>query len=418
MNERQLRDEAAACRHGRWFILLMFPLLALVLFVAGVVVGYFATRPSRYPMASTPAEQADRYQVFWEAWDHIEHKFYSPVPLEHGDMTYGAIRGMLAALGDPHTVFVEPSQHRLETDTFEGGFGGIGVVVAIEDHQPVIVEVHPGSPAEKAGLQGGDVLLLLDGAGVSDLALDTVVLLLRGPIGSSVELVVRRSRKRELPFNIVRERIELPSLTWQVLAEDVGYVHIHFFSGRTGEELSHAVETLREGGARALVLDLRSNGGGVVEGAVDVLGQLIGHGIAFRELGQEGEERRHPIPFRLQTVGWPLAVLVDGGTASSAEIVAAAIRDYERGLLVGEPTFGKGSVQAIFPLQDGSSVHVTISRWLSSNGRPIEGVGLQPDIAVASGEGQEEPDLSLQRALEHLGFVLKGASRTTVLGVM
>jgi carboxyl-terminal processing protease len=418
MNERRFRLRGGVHIHGRWLILLMLPLLALVLFVAGVVVGCFATRPSRYPVASTPAEQVDQFRVFWEAWDQIEHKFYSPVPLEHRDMTYGAIRGMLASLGDPHTVLVEPPQHRLETDTFEGGFGGIGVVVAIEDHQPIIVEVHPGSPAEKAGLQGEDALLLVDGDSVSSLALDRVVLLLRGPTGSPVELVVRRSGERELSFKIVRERIELPSLTWQMLAADVGYVHIEFFSGRTGEELSHAVGTLREGGARALVLDLRSNGGGVVESAIDVLGQLIGHGIAFRELGQEGDERRHPIPFRLQTVDWPLAVLVDGGTASSAEIVAAAIRDYERGLLVGEPTLGKGSVQAIFPLQDGSSVHVTISRWLTSNGRPIEGMGLQPDIAVAAGEGQEDGDLSLQRAIEHLGSVLKGATRTTVLGIM
>ena len=182
-------------------------------------------------------------------------------------------------------------------------------------------------------------------------------------------------------------------------------------SGRTGEELSRAIRALREGGARALVLDLRGNGGGVVEGARDVLSQLIGHGIAFRELSKGGKESRHAIPFRLRTVGWALAVLVDAGTASSAEILAAAIRDHERGLLIGEPTFGKGSVQGIFPLRDGSSVHVTISRWLSSDGHPIEGVGLQPDIAVAAGGGQEDGDLSLQRAIEHLAFELGGTTK-------
>jgi len=172
------------------------------------------------------------------------------------------------------------------------------------------------------------------------------------------------------------------------------------------------------GGARALVLDLRGNGGGVVEGARDVLSQLIGHGIAFRELNKDGKESRHAIPFRLRTVGWPLAVLVDAGTASSAEILAAAIRDHERGLLIGEPTFGKGSVQAIFPLRDGSSVHVTISRWLRSNGHPIEGVGLQPDIAVAPATGQKEGDLSLQRAVEHLALQLEGTAKLSLLSIM
>ena len=156
----------------------------------------------------------------------------------------------------------------------------------------------------------------------------------------------------------------------------------------------------------------------MVEGARDVLSQLIGHGIAFRELNKDGKESRHAILFRLRTVDWLLAVLVDAGTASSAEILAAAIRDHERGLLVGEPTFGKGSVQAIFPLRDGSSVHVTISRWLRSNGHPIEGVGLQPDIAVTPGRGQEEGDLSLQRAIEYLTLELEGTTKLSLCAIM
>jgi len=395
-------------RHGKGFVLLMSPLLAVMLFVAGMVVGHFTAPASRLPMVNTPAKHAEQFRVFWEAWDHIEQKFYSLGPLNYQDMVYGALRGMLASLGDEHTIFVEPQQHRLETDTFKGGFGGIGVSIASDDGQAVIVEVHAGSPAERAGVWSGDVLLAVDGTGVSGLALDAVVLLVRGPIGTRVELVVERSGEQELSFSIIRERIELPSLTWQVLPDGIGYVHIQFFSGRTGEELERAIQALREGGTRALVLDLRGNGGGVVEAAKDVLSQLVGHGIALRELSKGGKEHRHPIPFRLQTVDWPLAVLVDSGTASSAEIVAAAIRDHDRGLLIGEPTFGKGSVQAIFPLQDGSSIHVTISRWLSSNGHPIEKVGLQPDIAVYSDDSQQDSDASLQRAIERLSLMLKG----------
>lgn len=417
MSRRLLPVLSGVRRHGSWFVLLISPLLALMLFVAGLVVGHFSTPVNRYPMTNTPAEQVEQFRVFREAWSRIERKFYSPVPLEYQDMTYGAIRGMLASLGDPHTILVEPPQHRLETDTFQGEFGGIGVSIAIQEQQPVIVEVHTGSPAERAGLQSQDILLSVDGTDVAGLALDTVILLIRGPIDTRVELVVHRSGQ-ELSFGVVRELIELPSLTWQVLPEDIGYVHIQFFSGRTGEELSRAITALRERGARALVLDLRGNGGGVVEGARDVLSQLIGHGIAFRELSKDGKESRHAIPFRLRTVGWPLALLVDAGTASSAEILAAAIRDHERGLLVGEPTFGKGSVQAIFPLRDGSSVHVTISRWLSSNGHPIEGIGLQPDIAVAPARAQEEGDLSVRRAIEHLTLELEGTTKLSLRVIM
>jgi carboxyl-terminal processing protease len=417
MSGRLLPVLSGVRRHGSWVVLLMSPLLALMLFVAGLVVGHFTTPVNRYPITNTPTEHAEQFRVFWEAWNRIEHKFYSPLPLDYRDMTYGAIRGVLASLGDPHTILVEPPQHRLESDTFQGEFGGIGVSIAIQEQQPVIVEVHTGSPAERADLQSHDILLSVGGTDVAGLALDTVLLLIRGPIDTRVELVVHRSGQ-ELSFSIVRERIELPSLTWQVLPEDIGYVHIQFFSGRTGEELSRAIRALREGGARALVLDLRGNGGGVVEGARDVLSQLIGHGIAFRELSKGGKESRHAIPFRLRTVGWALAVLVDAGTASSAEILAAAIRDHERGLLIGEPTFGKGSVQGIFPLHDGSSVHVTISRWLSSSGHPIEGVGLQPDIAVTPGRGQEEGDLSLQRAIEHLARELEGTTRLHLSSIM
>jgi carboxyl-terminal processing protease len=401
-------------RNGKWSVLLMSPLLALVFFAAGVVAGHVTAPSNRHVLDSTPAQHAQTFRVFWEAWSRIEQTFYTTTPLQHREMTYGAIRGMLAALGDRHTLFVEPPQHRLQTDAFQGGFGGIGVTISIKDQRPVIVEVSLGSAADRAGLWRGDVLLSVDGTEVSALALDTVVLLVRGPVGSRVELNVQRSDGQQLSFSVVRERIELPSLTWQVLPDSIGYVHILFFSGLTGQELSRAIKALSEEEVRALVLDLRANGGGVVEGASDVLGQLIGHGIAFRELSNAGEERRHPIPFRSQTVDWPLAVLVDRGTASSAEIVAAAIRDHERGVLIGEPTFGKGSVQGIFPLQDGSSVHVTISRWLSANGLPIEGVGLQPDIAVTRDEGQGEGDLILERAMEHLRLELKDATRMRV----
>ncbi len=202
----------------------------------------------------------------------------------------------------------------------------------------------------------------------------------------------------------------MPSLSWKTLSDDIGYVDIEFFSSRTGAELGRAIENLQERGVQALVLDLRGNGGGVVDGATKVLSTLIGRGIAYREVTKHGQELRHPIPFHADVVNWPLAVLIDRGTASSAEIVAAAIRDHRRGPLIGTTSYGKGSVQGVFPLSDGSSVHVTIARWLSSDGHAIEGVGLEPDLRVPGTDPDQKDDLVLKRAIEHLRQELQATS--------
>jgi carboxyl-terminal processing protease len=186
------------------------------------------------------------------------------------------------------------------------------------------------------------------------------------------------------------------------LSDGIGYVGIRLFSAQTGEELAGAIQQLQRQNANALVLDLRGNGGGLTGGAIDVLRRLLGHGIAFRELRRGAEEQRHAIPFGEPLMDWPLAVLLDGGTASAAEIVAAAIHDYERGVLIGQRTFGKGSVQGMYQLSDGSSVHVTISHWLSANGYPIEGVGLEPDIVVASTGVSEAEDPFVRQAVDYL----------------
>lgn len=385
-------------------------LMALILFFAGLLAGRLSPSVGSLMTDSGPAEQPDGFGIIWEAWNSIQQKFFSSAAVDERQMTYGAIRGMLAALVDRYTIFVEPPQHQLETDTYDGGFGGIGVTISIEDQSTIIVDVHEGSPADRAGLRQGDIILSVDGTRLAGLGLDQVVLLVRGPTGTSVELTAKRSGGPTLTFRIKRERIDVPSLSWKTLSDDIGYVDIEFFSSRTGAELGRAIENLQERGVQALVLDLRGNGGGVVDGATKVLSTLIGRGIAYREVTKHGQELRHPIPFHADVVNWPLAVLIDRGTASSAEIVAAAIRDHRRGLLIGTTSYGKGSVQGVFPLSDGSSVHVTIARWLSSDGHAIEGVGLEPDLRVPRTDPDQKDDLVLKRAIEHLRQELQATS--------
>jgi len=385
-------------------------LVALILFLAGLSAGRLSPSQGTFTADSSPGDQPDGFGILWEAWNSIQQKFFASTAVDGREMTYGAIRGMLAALMDRYTVFVEPPQHQLETDTYDGGFGGIGVTINIEGQSTTILHVHEGSPAERAGLQQGDIILSVDGTRLAGLGLDEVVLLVRGPTGTSVELTVERSGQPRLTFSIKRERIDVPSLASKTLSDDIGYVHIEFFSSRTGAELERAIKELQARRVRALILDLRGNGGGVVDSATKVLSKLIGRGIAYREVTKDGQEFRHPIPFDANAVDWPLAVLIDRGTASSAEIVAAAIRDHRRGLLIGATSYGKGSVQGVFPLSDGSSVHVTLARWLSPDGHPIEGVGLEPDLDVPGTDPDQQDDLVLQRAIEHLRQELQATS--------
>ena len=373
-------------------------------FAAGLVLGHVDGR-NRLALGDAQALADRQIGLFAQAWSVLDREFYRPTPLDYRTMAYGAIRGMLASLSDPHTQFVEPVQHRLEDDRFKGGYGGIGVTLTMQDGIAILSEVYAGAPAARAGLRPGDVLSSVDGKAVSGLARDALELLLRGPVGSRVGLQVRRpGQDQPLTLALARERIETPSVSWRALQSGVGYIQITYFSGRSGEEFARAMQALRERGVRALVLDLRGNGGGLVQSAVEVLGPFLDSGIAFREVTRNGQEQRYALPLDSQKSTWPLAVLVDGGTASAAEIVAVALQECQRAVLVGTATFGKGSVQSLFTLSDGSSLHVTVAHWLSPAGRGIDGRGLEPDWIVPGEDGPQSDgtDLVLGRALQVL----------------
>jgi carboxyl-terminal processing protease len=367
------------------------------LFLAGLLLGWQGSSAWR----GSAAEGTDGFEVFWEATDRLERLFWYPEGLDPQGMTYGAIQGMLASLGDPYSTFLEPAQHELGSARLQGEFGGIGVELGLEQGRLAVVSVHADSRAEGAGLQAGDEVVRIGDTDTPALCLDEAVALIRGPVGSVVRLVVGRDHTAPFVLEIVRQVIQMPSLAWDWAGPGIGHVHIRFFSDRTSQELAQALSDLAAGDMEALVLDLRGNRGGVVEAATGVLGQLLGRGIAYRELEKGERETRYPVPFNAQSGDWPLAVLVDAGTASSAEIVAAALRDHGRALLYGQTTFGKGSVQAIFPLDDGSSLHLTVARWLTSDGNAIEGSGLQPDVPVASSH-EPSTDLVLQTAVADL----------------
>jgi len=296
-------------------------------------------------------DEAGAFEIYWEAWHLIEQNFLDELPSLQ-TAAYGAIRGVVQELDDPHTVFMEPRRRELERDEHRGRFGGIGVWVyqREDDHQIVLVP-QEGSPAELAGVREGDVVIKVDDTviDVETMTQDDVVALIRGPVGDSVRIRVQRNTSRkQLDFEVVREEFHTPSVHWRMLddrASDMGYIRITQFTERTGAEVENALRELEERGATRLVLDLRDNPGGLLDSAIDVASQFLDDGVIMYERKRDGAEKPYPVLQGGLARDIPVVVLTNGGTASASEIVAGAVKDHGRGILVGERTYCKGSVQ-------------------------------------------------------------------------
>jgi carboxyl-terminal processing protease len=353
------------------------------------------------PPASASADLQEQFQVFWEAWSVVDREYLDRAALDPHKLTHGAIRGMLEAIGDPHTVFMDPEQSEVSDAELRGTFEGIGVHVDLVDGRLRIVTPVEGSPGEKAGLRAGDIVLQADGKDLAGLTLNQAVNAIRGPRGSAVRLLVEREGwPAPRPFEIVRSDIKLESVRTRQLDNGIGYVRITTFAATTARDLRPPLERLMQAHPRGIVLDLRSNPGGFLQAALEVSSEFVSDGVLLFEEHADG----HRDTFRAKPGGRatqvPVAVLVDKGSASAAEIVAGALRDRGRAVLVGEQTFGKGTVQNLHQLADKSTVRVTMARWLTPNEQPLQGVGLTPDIVVAPGAPNTDP--ALDRAVQHL----------------
>ncbi len=381
-------------------------LAMLALATAIVSCSFLAGFSSSWTISgSRVASEPDVFAVFWEAWRIARDDFYGETPTPR-EMTYASIRGMLRSLDDPYSIFVEPHINELEKDTYEGSFGGIGAWIGLEDGRLVITSTFPDSPAAEAGLRAGDIILEVDGQEIApDMSQEEAVAMVRGPIGSEVELLISREEfDRSMLFTLIREKIETPTVTWEALNERIGYVRITLMGEQTSKELLRALDDLGEQGAQAIVLDLRDNPGGLVDSAIDVASQFLKDGVVLYQRDNDGNERAFKVRGGGSAVEIPMVILVNGGTASSAEIVAGAIRDQDRAILIGERTWGKGSVQNVHELSDGSSLHITTARWFTPLHHELEGRGLQPDIEIALTEEdrQLDEDPQLDRGQEYV----------------
>ncbi len=326
-----------------------------------------------------------KLNIFTRVLSYVENNYVEDV--DQDKLIYGAIKGMLDTL-DPHTSFMDPAQYRDMKSETTGQFGGVGIEVEVRDNVLTIMATIEGTPAAKAGLTTGDQILKIEETSTRGLSIDDAIARMRGKKGQPVKLTVgRKAWKEPHTLTLVRDIIKVENVTLKTLEPGYGYVRIKQFTENADRELADALDQLEkdtpDGHLRGLVLDLRNNPGGLLDQAVRIADQFIDNGLIVRTEGKGGrvidEEKAHQRGTRL---GFPIICLVNGGSASASEIVAGALQDHKRAVIMGTQTFGKGSVQTVIELDDGSALKLTIARYYTPSGRSIQEHGITPDVVV------------------------------------
>jgi carboxyl-terminal processing protease len=385
------------------FSLLSF--IGALLFAGGYTLGQSSYAPFHLfgPSTTTPEEAAVAFQPFWETWHLLQNEYFDQ-PLDNTQLAEGAINGMLATLEDPNTRYLSPDQETAARSSMQGEIEGIGAeVTEAEDGSIVIVSPYEGSPAEEAGLQPGDILREADGVPLTGMPVSEAAALVRGPAGTVVHLTIERDNE-QFEVDVTRGVIRVPSVRGEILEENIAYIRLSRFGDNTAQEFNDLLETLLAQNPAGLILDLRGNPGGGLETAVDIAEQLLPEGLILVErFGNETEKTFDSTDTGLaQEI--PLVILIDGGSASASEVLAGAIRDQERGILIGTTSFGKGTVQTWWALSNGGGLRITTARWLTPDGVWVHGEGLAPDILVTLPETEnpaEFTDTQLQAAIDY-----------------
>ena len=377
-----------------FLIALVAIVLVVCAFGGGFVAGNFipALKPVPVPTLPTPVEVnqggtptdlQSQFSAFWQAWDLV-HQNYVDQPVDDTKLVQGAIRGMMDALGDPHSGYWTPQETTDANQSMQGEYDGIGAYVDTRGDYLTITKPIIGYPAEQAGIQIGDQIIAVDGQDVTGMDPDLVRMTkVMGPAGTEVQLTIRRpGMDQPLEFTLTRAHIVIPSVISKMLDNHIAYIQITVFGNSTASDFHEQLSQLMAQNPAGLILDLRDNGGGYLDTGIAVASEFIDHGVIVTEQYGDGTKDPHnALPDGMATT-IPLVVLVNGNTASASEIVSGAIQDDGRGKLVGELTYGKGSVQNWLPLSDGGTARITIAKWLTPSGRAIDKIGLTPDLEV------------------------------------
>ena len=362
-----------------WALVSIFVLLGLIIPTSCYLL---ASRPSE----SIPAEAMPDFRLMAEAWNTIERVYVDRASVKPKQMIYGAISGMVDSLGDTgHSRFLTPEMVKQEQDLVKGKLEGIGAELEVKNNQIIIVAPMDDSPAQKAGLKPGDIILKVNGEDVGGLLLEQVVPRILGPPGTLVSLTLLQPNTGIIrDVDLIRARITIKSVTWHHLpGTEVIHLRIATFSQGASKYLKKTLMAIKKDGAKGVILDLRNNPGGLFDEAVDVASQFLASGNVVLEKNAMGEITAIPVESGGLALTLPMVVLINGGAASAAEIVAGALQDGHRASLVGEKTFGAGTVLQGFPLTDGSSLLLATEEWMTPDGHVIWHRGITPDMAVS-----------------------------------
>lgn len=397
-------------------------ILIIVIIGASASTGYFFGRKGflasflRFPIVTisrqTPPEKNVDFSLFWRVWDSLDESYYDKTKIVDSEMVYGAIRGMVSAVGDPYTVFLPPSENRVAQEDLSGSFEGVGIQIGFKGNQLVVIAPLPNSPAEEKGIQAGDFIVGIKDElkdidrGTAGITLPEAVRAIRGPAGTIVTLSLLRNGSEDLIVaDVVRKSIDIPSiiLTFEGPDEDIAHLKILKFVGETESEWEDAViDIIKKPYIKGVVLDLRNNPGGYLQSSVDIASEFLKSGsVVVTEASANGNKYDFVVERIGRLLSMPTVVLINEGSASASEILAGALRDVRNIQLVGEVSFGKGTIQEPQQLNNGAGLHITISKWLTPNGFWVNEGGLEPDIVIAD-DVETSEDEQLQEAIKLL----------------
>ena len=394
---------------------------ALLLSIAIFCVGYYygeRVKTQRDIAQSVINKQATAsttvdFEPFWKAWKILDEKFvqtHSEKTVTDQEKVWGAIKGLSAAYGDPYTNFFPPEESKTFNEEIRGNFEGVGMEVGIRDEMLTVIAPIKDNPAYKAGIKSGDIIIKVNSTSTIGMGVDEAIKLIRGPKGTTVVVtVMRKGIKEPIDFSVVRDTIRIPTLDTELLPNKIFVIRLYNFSQNSANLFRGALREFIQSGSHKLVLDLRDNPGGYLESAVDMASWFLPAGkvIVTEDYGGEGDKGKDAFRSRGYNIfneNLQMIILTNGGSASASEILAGALQQYGVAKLVGDQTFGKGSVQELLPLTSDTSIKITVARWLTPNGSWISEKGLTPDILVPFVTNKNDPkaDVQMDRAVAEL----------------
>lgn len=352
------------------------------------------------------------FSLFWQVWDRLHARYVESDKLDTQKLVYGAISGMVAAAGDPYTAFFEPETNKKFQEEVSGAFSGVGMEIGKRDGNLVVITPIKDSPAMRAGIRAGDVILTVDGTAVDGWSVEEAVSRIRGKKGTTVALTIARDGAGDiLSFTLTRDTIRVPAVEWRMLDNSTAYLQIMSFNANVDDEFARAAREIASSGAQRLVLDVRNNPGGLLDSAVNVAGWMLKpETTVVQERFSDGLTQHLRTSGNARLASLPTVILINGGSASAAEIIAGALHDVRAIPLIGETSFGKGSVQQLEEFYNGSSLKVTVAKWFTPNGVSISDSGIAPTTEVIMDPKEYEvkkwelgtpgKDPQLDRALE------------------